>query len=95
VGEFADELIDQGYADWGDDFFYYHDDEDSPPYGNYTKTCRVCRQRGLHWRLVGQEWKLYEWVSNKQVRHECNFKRRWGDNGCSRKAVSYSQGFGW
>jgi len=64
MGDYADDAIDAGFAEWGG--IEGRDDEDDfdPIDGAYIRRgrcCKYCGERGLHWgRQADGKWRLFK-----------------------------------
>lgn len=63
MGDMADMLFNSFFYDDYDEEFYY-----CRGVGSSNITCQYCEESGLHWDLVDDKWRLFNW-DNEQ--HRC------------------------
>lgn len=67
MGDMADMLIEQGIQNMLDGI------EDGE--GFWTRACKYCDERDLHWRQLPEGWRLF---NDLGVMHTCKEYRRYG-----------------
>jgi hypothetical protein len=62
MGDMADMLIEQGFANLFDGI------EDAVSGEPFTRACKYCDERDLHWRHLAEGWRLFNYEG---VIHSC------------------------